>query len=343
MSTVNEDSESREKLYAVVKDIENRVEFDLPSSIGKLQEEITKLREDLNIWNLLEDKAVPYVYEKLLYKLIKNLNEKTSYSDRVNCFKKLNYGKNIKPLTEKLYSNPEWRRDKILKCTTFLRNAKEFYNVAKTASIETQPIFYYYSTVYLFSFLVDSFVDFDNSRKHHGIYVKNMDDIHNIRFEFAPHGFFERLVHGLTILNYPSSFSSFITDFDESKHTIVSEYQTELSIMNKKEIPIDKLIKHNFKGDEMKVELRWRIFDFHNRHLITSNILKDFILIFISCNVARYNPRSWKQIYLGEENDLIFHFNKAFQNINTMVRFVNDIFFEAENARFPGFQGTVYL
>lgn len=336
-----EEYRTTKELHDDLRNIEEYAESVLSPGIAELRDNLLKLKEDIDIWNIFDDKIIPHVYEKSLYKIIKNLNQKSSYKDRVNCFKNLNYGKNIKPLTEARYSNTEWRKDNILKCTTYLKNAKEFHNVGKTASIETQPIFYYYASVYLFSFLLDSFVYFDNSKKHHGIYVKNMHDIHNIEFEYARHGFFERLVHVLTILNYPSSFSSFLTDFNISGHTIISEHQTDLSIINNTELTLKKLVQHDFKRDEKNINLLWRVEKLNERYIKTSNILKDFILIFISCNVARYDPSSWKRIYLGEENDLIFHFKRAFQNINNMVRFVNEIFIEAENARFPGHQQSL--
>jgi|GEM_PF-2628693 len=134
-----EEYRTEKELHEDLKDIEEFTESVLTPDIAELRDNLLKLKEDIDIWNILDDKIVPYIYEKSLYKIIKNLNEKPLYKNKVNCFKNLNYGKNIKPLTETRYNNTEWRKDNILKCTTYLKNAKEFHNIGKTASIETQP------------------------------------------------------------------------------------------------------------------------------------------------------------------------------------------------------------
>jgi hypothetical protein len=117
---------------------------------------------------------------------------------------------NLTHLNEEKFRDETWKKNKILLCTTFLRNSKEFFHAARVASIDTQPILYYYSTMYLFSFLIESFIDFDeNKKKHHGLYVNSKGGIANISFSYAPErcgnnyiprGFFERLVNTLSIL-----------------------------------------------------------------------------------------------------------------------------------------------
>lgn len=331
-----------------VDDIKDGLD-DTQSRVSDLEDNIKKINEDLNIWGLLDEKMIPSIYQRVLNKSLINLG-KTSYKNRVNVF----HGKskdNLHPLDEEKYRNKTWRENKILRCTTFLRNSKEFFHAARVASIDTQPILYYYSVLYLFSFLIESFIDLENPKLHHGLYVESSKGIDNISFGYAPNkcgsdkyvprGFFERLVNTLSILNYPSSFSSFIPDHAD-KYIILGEQKTELSILNTNQILLDKLLKHDFKSDMINIKLKSLVDNFDYRYQKTSVILKDYILIFISSTIARYDPKLWRQTYFGEETDLIFFIRKSFGNINNMIRLVNDIITEAEKGNFPSYGYTEY-
>lgn len=313
-------------------DLESDID-DVRSSVSDLEDNIQKLNEDMNIWGLFNERMIPFVYQKTLNNLLNNM-EKTSYIETVDCFKNLIKGSDTPyPLTIQKYGkNNNLRHRKILRCITFLKNSKEFLEAAKTASIDTKPIFYYYSISYLFTFLMESFVDFDDSKiKHHGLYLNSNGGVERIAFSYNQKGgFFERLVHTLSILNYPSSFSSFISDLDDKNHIVLREQKTDISISNGNSILLNKLLEHNFKIDYGKLKLNKHPAGIYYKYERTSVILKDFILIFLSSVIARYNPILWKNIYLGEKSNLIFHFEKSFNNVNDMIRFVNDIIVQAE-------------
>lgn len=318
--------------------ISDIVEFDHSSEIKQFKRDIKKLNEDLNIWNLFEDKMIPYRYEKYLNKSIINLRD-TPYKDRINCLiKKSNNFDIPSPLTQKKFDNKIWRKNKILRCTTFLKNSNEFFNTARNSSIDTQPIFYYYGMSYLFSFLIESFIDFNKPRKHHGIFVNSKGDVNKITFKYSPNGFFQRLVHSLTILQYPSSFSSFMTDFDNNKYSILKEISTAFTISNKNEISMNDLINHDFVDESYNANFGIinYIDDFQSRYQAASNIIRDFLLIYISSSVARYDPKLWRQIYSGEETDLILNIKKSFENTKDMIRFINRIILDTENGEFVG-------
>ena len=145
----------------------------------------------MNIWELFEDKMIPYRYGKYLQKSIENL-EKTRYKDRVNSFRK-KYGNKYDifiPLTLDKFEDENWKEDKILRSTTFLKNSNEFFRIGKTSSIDTQPIFYYYSLIYLFSFLMESCIEFQNPKRNHGISVNPKENANKILFQYRKTGFF---------------------------------------------------------------------------------------------------------------------------------------------------------
>ncbi len=226
-------------------------------------------------------------------------------------------------------------KKRILKSTTFLKNAKEFFEAGKIASSDTKPIFYYYSITFLFSFLLDSLVDFENPKKHHGIYVNTKNDINDIRFEYNKSGgFFERVVYTLSMLGYPSSFSSFIPYINKKNQRTLFSQKTDVSISNTHSISLDKLVKHDFLEDLQKFSYQLDMGNIGTqRYAKTSVILRDFILIFVSSAIARYNPVLWRRIYSGEYSKLILYFEKSFNNINDMIRLVNDIIMQGEQGK----------
>lgn len=180
---------------------------------------------------------------------------------------------------------------------------------------------------------MDSFIDkFDRKIGHHGIYPHHKDGIKSddIAFSYNPKGgFFVRLVHTLSILNYPSSFCSFIPDLDKN-HIILKEQKTDISISNKSSILLSTLLANDFKNDYRQLKLNHNPTRYPKRYEKTSNILRDFILIFLSSSMARYNPILWRDIYSGKESEKILDFEKSFNNVNDMIRLVDDIIKGAE-------------
>lgn len=325
-----------DNLESKVDDIESKVDDieyktdDLESGVDEAKNGIQKLNEDLNIWGLFNEKMIPYVYDKTLYQLLEKLEEK-NYKEAVDCFKNLNNKFDIPyPLNIRNYR----RKKRISHCTIFLKNAKEFFEAGKIASVDTKPIFYYYSISYLFAFLLHSLVDFDKPKLHHGIYVNTNNGISGIRFNYNLYGgFFERVVHTLSMLDYPSSFSSFIFNFDSNDQRILLPQKTDISISNGNAILLDKLLEYDSYKDHANLESKIRSRISIPMYKKTSSILRDFILIFVASSIARYSPALWRDIYSGEDSKLIFYFEKSFNDINDMIRFVNNIITQAERGR----------
>lgn len=307
-------------------------------------EEIEKIKEDMNIWGLFEDKLIPYRYGKYLQKSIKNL-EKTSYNEIVNSFHNQCDNKYdvFIPLTLDKLKDENYKEDKILRSTTFLKNSNEFFRIGKTSNIDTQPIFYYYSLIYLFSFLMESFIEFQNPKRNHGILVKPKEDTNKIFFQYRKTGFFPRIVNILTLLQYPSPFSSFLTDFDENDEIILRSQTTDISISNLNHILLDRLIDYDYKSDMRNINVNYCISDFEFRYETAFYTIRDFILIFISSGIARYNPKLWREIYSGEKSDLIYNIKISFQNISNIIRFVNKIIQDTESAKSISYTQTSYM
>ncbi len=161
-----------------------------------------------------------------------------------------------------------------------------------------------------------------------------LNDDQCIRFEYNKKGgLFERVVHTLSMLSYPSSFSSFIPYIQKKQMTLFSQ-KTEVSISNTHSISLDKLVEHDFLKDLKNFASEFNVSEivFH-RYAKTSAILRDFILIFVSSAIARYNPVLWREIYSGEKSKLIIDFEESFNNINDMIRLVNDIIRQGEKGQ----------
>ena len=140
-------------------------------------------------------------------------------------------------------------------------------------------------------------------------------------------GFFERLVFVLSTLEYPSSFSSFIVDYKDSNFDFL-DYNTVFSISNKSTIFLKELVEYDYFNDLQSIKLCSKLINLEARYRETTSILRDFILIFISNNLARYYPVLWREVYIGKKGDLIYHIRNAYGNINKMVILVNKIFNE---------------
>lgn len=338
-----EEESEIEDIKSELKDIQQFIDFDYSHDVKELYESIEKINEDMNIWGLFEDKMIPYRYGKYFQKSIKNL-EKTRYKMRVNSFKNKYDNKDdiFIPLTVNKLKDKDWKEDKILRSTTFLKNSNEFFRIGKTSNIDTQPIFYYYSLIYLFSFLMESFIEFQNPKRNHGISVHIEENTNKIYFQYRKTGFFPRIVHILTLLEYPSPFSSFFIDFDGNDQIILREQTTDISISNLNHILLNKLIEYDYESDRKKTKMNYYLSDFDFRYKTAFHIIRDFIIIFISSGIARYNPKLWREIYSGEKSDLIFNIKLSFQNISNIIRFVNKITLDVESGRFPGYHQSLH-
>lgn len=149
------------------------------------QQRIKDLKEGLYFWRLLDDKIVPHTYEISLEKIIDNFGS-MSYSELIREYRKKYNPKNDNPTSLSIdkYNNSNWREERVELYTTFLKNSKEFYYSAEQASADTQPILYYYSLINLFAFLTNSFINFNNLKRHHGIIINNKD-VNNIYFPYS--------------------------------------------------------------------------------------------------------------------------------------------------------------
>ncbi len=190
---------------------------------------------------------------------------------------------------------------------------------------------------------MESFIEFKNPKRNHGISVHPKEDTNKILFQYRKTGFFPIIVNILTLLQYPSPFSSFFTDFDENDKIILRSQTTDISISNLNHILLNRLIDYDYESDMRKININYRISDFEFRYETAFYAIRDFILIFISSGIARYNPKLWREIYSGEKSDLIYNIKISFQNISNIIRFVNKIIQDTESARSISYQQTGYM
>lgn len=58
---------------------------------------------------------------------------------------------------------------------------------------------------------------------------------------------------------------------------------------------------------------------YKKRFVNNSLLFKNYILIFTACNLARYNPYLWKDIYEGKSTDLFINFQEAINSVENIV------------------------
>lgn len=317
------------------------------------EKQIKKIRETIIVWDQLTEYTIPYSYERKLRK-INSFLDTTDLPDIIKAYRKQIASNYDSPhiFNQIIKSDRNEFKDIIFRNSTFLKNAKIFYDISKTLYWDTRPILSYYSSSYLLSFFINSIVNFHNLIPHHGLRIRiNNGNENNIEIIYLRSGSFQRIVKTFSFISYGSIFSDYLIDFTD--RPINNESQVEFydnkngfSIENKKHFLLKDLL--NFisesKLDETfrDLNLNWIHEDMQDRYILPSILLKNYILIFVACNLSRYHPLLWKKIYEGESSEIFLHFQNAIENIENMVSFISDEFRKLENKTRYGYQSNIW-
>ena len=343
---INKEAEGVEDFHIELNDLES----ELKGELNILKKEISRLREDLYTWNKLFTLSIPYTYEKFLLSINQFL-PRTWFPLILEKYRNLEDPRRDIPdvILQKKLDSRKWCEDLIFENLTYLRNARVFCELGSSVSVDIKPILLYYSSTYLFSFFVNSLIIYKNKREHHGIKIKvEGKDVNKIRIKLLSEGFFPRLVRTLSFLHYTSVFSDFIIDFEgkhgEIKEPVLCQNKNEFTICNKNGFLLQDLLNMNpdvyyYKLNELN--LKYYVVDMYSKFKNISELLRNYILLFVACSLARYNPLVWKEIYEGEKTDFFIRIQPSFDDINSITDLILDKFGELKNNRYPRFQGNI--
>ena len=287
---------------------------------------------------------IPYLYSKNLFSIVKKLEINSTIIKNYSGFKQSTNPKleAPHPLSQKIFD----KNKHVLSISNvaYLRNAKEFYFQAIRANNQTKPIFFYYSNLFLSTYLMNSTLFFNKKIPHHGIYIniKFNENEQDIRFELPQFGFFPRLVDTLTVLGFQSSFSPiFIVNNEKDGEKYLYNTWCKFSMSTNKKFSFTDLIQYQIQYDlnEIKGEIG-ESHKFNRNFKKATNYLINYIIIFISNNIARYNPYLWNEILKGESNDLIKHIENSYNNIEDEIRFIKSVEDQIPY-KFPSFEKEI--
>jgi hypothetical protein len=323
---------------------------DLDSKIDDFEEEIHKIKEGLEVWNKLIEYTIPFSYENKLLK-INSFLETTKHPYILKAYREKIKPKNDIPhiINKKRTDDNDWLDEYVIRNSTFLKNSKIFLDIGKNLYWDTKPLLIYYSSSYLLSFFINSFIAFEPISKHHGLrFDIEKNDLKTIKI-YLCNGLFSRIVKSLSFIFYDSVFSDYFIDFSGlplSKENKVGFIENT----NKFSINNNYFLLDDLLNDVTKEKLRnlSSNMGFHHyfhlrkdRFISSSLLLKNYILIFIACGLARYNPKIWKEIYEGKTSDLFINFQKALESTENIVTFISNEFERFENKKDFRFQNAM--
>jgi hypothetical protein len=344
-----------EKSFKDLKEKTQKLDWKIEDTGEYFEKQIRKITDRIIIWNKLSEYTIPFSYEKKINE-INSFLDSTDYPDIVNTYRENSKWPHDNPYT--FYGIPiknnKWDELYIVN-STFLKNAQIFSDVSKTLYWDTRPILSYYSVSYLLSFFINSIAIFPQETKthHHGLRLIFTDKIDNLKIKYHESGgLFHRIVKTFSFIFNGSIFSDYLIDYTDG--TKRGKDQVELynnsnifSIEQEKEKSF--LIKDLFElsttkliDSYNKIELRWMHTEMKKRYISSSILLKNYILIFAACSLARYNPFLWKKIYEGESSDYFLHYKNAIEYIEDMASFISDELERLEHKHRNGFRRSLW-
>lgn len=317
----------------IMEEIYN-MQFDYEIKFDEINQQIKKIKDNIDVWNLLSKYSIPYSYKNELIIIQKKLQyvKFKKYLDEYR--NKSNIGSDI-PYLYDLNDTKKLERI-IFKNSTNLKNAKIFSDVSKELYWDIKPILSYYSISYLFSSFIGFIYNFKNTRGHHGISISpDENDPNNTEIKFAKSGLFQRIVKAFSYIFDYSIFSDYYicpkSKLCDTKEFFVIKNTNQFSISKSSFLLgdlIESVKKDKVNGFLSELTSKSSFSSFYSKEYFVKNsiVLKDYILIFVACNLARYNHYLWKNIYEGQSTDIFLHFQKAINNIDEVVNYLSDRF-----------------
>jgi hypothetical protein len=328
------------------------VPYEMVNKVTELENQLKRIREDSDIWDLLSEHRLPFGHERHLKAISASMEEQTSYIDIYNSMldtepDRLEGAKDVvpKPLGLTDLARDGFREHYVQTSCACLSQAAELHSLSSRATPDVRPLLMADSAKLLYTFLLRSVSMSPTVPNDMGIVVTITDgDLSTIHLEVSPHGFLSKLAITLAALERPSAFSPLIPDLETYKEDrwIVYQQRTDLSLEKVVRVPLEELVSYDFEHDARSQTLKWVIEDFQARYIETSQLIRDLLLTAAAAEIARREPAGWKSVLRGLTTELGRHVDQAHGRQRDAVRITAELLASLEAGEKSAYVATGY-
>lgn len=328
------------------------VPYEMVNRVADIETQLRRMREDVDIWDLLSEHRLPYGHGRHLRALVTSMDERTSYGEMYDALNGvepfyLEGAEDVVPTPLHLVdlANDEWRTRYVQTSCACLSQAAELHGLAAKATPEVRPLLMADSVRLLWTFFLRTVSRTEAVPSDMGVLVAIRNGAPSSAVvEVDPYGFLPRLVIALAALEHPSVFSPLVPDLETYKEDrwIVYEQRTDLSLEKTVRVPLDQLVAFDFETDARSQSMKWVVEDFHARYMATSDLVRDVILTAAAAEIARREPAAWREVLRGETTDLGRHVDRAHAGLLDAVRTVAELLAALEAGEKSAYVATGY-
>lgn len=246
-------------------------------------------------WRVFETLTLLYNYEKLQKQIVNAFNPYSyvvkGYSNKCK--------RNVRTITHQYLRD---HREVSKQNVALLKNAIELWREARRTSKAVAPVIYHYSLHCFVSFFNYTFFRWEPEHAHgHGIRISKWgNNIMDIEIEFLKQGIFQRLIDTWTLLGACLAISPFSPILEEEKIEFIPNER--FLLRNSGNISLNDLLTFNSEDfeQEIKSDLHGKLINRSFLQSAPNNSIKDYLIVFIASNLARYRPYLWNSVLIGE-------------------------------------------
>ena len=322
------------------------------NKVAELEMELRRMREDVNIWDLLSEHRLPFGHERHLRAIVASMGEQTPYSEIIEAFNGLEpfYIEGAEkvvpqPLGLIELSRDKWRTRYVQTSCACLSQASELHRLASQATPEVRPMLHADSQRLLLTFFIRTVSRFEHVPSDLGVIVDfDGSDPASAIIEVDPYGFIPTVATTLSALEHPSVFTPIIPDLETYREDRWSVYEqrTDLSLEKVVRMDLADLVTYDFDGDSHSQSMKWVIEEFHARYIETSRLLRDLLLIAVGAEIARLQPAVWREYLRGESTEVGRFIEGAYGGLRDTVRTVAEVLQAVEAGEKSAYVATGY-
>jgi hypothetical protein len=322
------------------------------NKVAELEMELRRMREDINIWDLLSEHRLPFGHERHLRAIVASMGERTPYSEIIEAFNGMEVlymagAEKVmpQPLDLLALSRDPWRSRYVQTSCACLSQASELHRLASQATPEVRPMLHADSQRLLLTFFLRTVSRFERVPSDLGVTVDfDGSDPASAMIEVDPHGFIPTVATTLSALEHPSVFTPIIPDLETYREDRWSVYEqrTDLSLEKVVRMELADLVSYDFEGDSRTQTMKWMIEEFHARYVETSRLLRDLLLTAAGAEIAKREPAVWREFLRGESTEVGRHIEGAYGGLRDAVRTVAEVLQTVEAGEKSAYVATGY-
>jgi hypothetical protein len=323
------------------------------NKVTELETELRRMREEVNIWELLSEHRLPFGHERHLRAMVASMEERTPYAEVLDALSQASgegaFGEaaGAAPRRHSLVelASEGWREGYVRTSCTCLAQAAELHGLGTRASPEVRPLLLSECSRLLMVFLVRSVTRLDRVPRDMGVSVElEGGDVSAMRLHLEPDGFLARVAVVLAALERPSALSPVVPDLETFKEERWYAYpqRTELSLDKRVSVSLEDLVGYDFETDARSLATKWMIEGFHSRYVDTSRLLRSLALNTAAAEVAGGEPAAWREVLRGEVTEAGRHFEEAQSTLREAVRTVHEVLAAVEAGEKAAYVATGY-